>query len=166
MSQKVEKVQKGGGKGSAQKIKKSKIRNFNFLIYFHFFPNSKRSKTSWGRGDQEDCGLFPLLVTFFNSEASLNSNRQSVSVTLISLSLALKPIMKTECLFLKPVMMTKCLLLKPVRETHYLFFSIVYSDNFIKIRCFRGEGGQKRNFYIEYNFQEGYLYHILKFFSM
>ena len=62
-----------------------KIQNFpNFKFFptrseggslnFHFFPNSKKSKTSWG---QENCGLFPLFVTFFNSEASLRNEKKN-----------------------------------------------------------------------------------------
>ena len=91
-------------------------------------------------------------------------NRQSVSVTQISSSLAL--LRRLDCLFLKPVTETDCLFLKPVTETHCLFFSTLWPDNFIKISWFRGEGGQKRNFYLEYSVQEGYLYHILKILSM
>ena len=123
MSQKVVKV---------QKIKKSKIQNFDFLIrrggaIFWFFPPNvnvdvkcfswtknklvlkwflgnfkcfKHMFFSWfpkfkifpisnfsqiqkgpkhpgGGGDQENCWLFPLFVTFFNLEASLmNSGRR------------------------------------------------------------------------------------------
>ena len=58
-----------------------KIQNFpNFKFFptrseggslnFHFFPNSKKSKTSWGRGEGSRKWPFPLLGTFFNLHAS------------------------------------------------------------------------------------------------
>ena len=60
------------------KFKIFPISNFSQIRYeggssnFEFFPNSKKSKTSWGRGGgQENCGLFPLFGTFFNSMAPL-----------------------------------------------------------------------------------------------
>ena len=102
-------------------------------------------------------------------------NRQSVSVTRISLSLALlrrldclfpKPVTETDCLYLKHVTETHCLFLRPVTKTNCLFFSTIYSDNFKKIGLFRGKGGQKWNFYLEYSVQEGYLFHILSISSI
>ena len=80
--------------------------------------------------------------------------------------LFLRPVTETDCLFLKSVTETHCLFLRPITETHCLFFSTLWSDNFIKISRFRGEGGQKRNFYLEYSVQEGYLYHRLKILSI
>ena len=38
---------------------------------FQIFPNSKKSKTSWGGEGQQNYGLFPLFVTLFILHASL-----------------------------------------------------------------------------------------------
>ena len=102
-------------------------------------------------------------------------NRQSVSVTGLrnrqsslrnSAKLNDMRVTETDCMFLKLVTETHCLFLRPVMETHCLFFSTLWSHNFIKISWFRCEGGQKRNFYLEYSVQEGYLFHILKNLAM
>ena len=49
-------------RGGAHKIK---ISNFSQIQKSSKYPGGRRG------GGQENCGLFPLFVTFFNSEASL-----------------------------------------------------------------------------------------------
>ena len=43
------------------------------VIKFRIFPKFKKVQNILGEGVQDNCGLFPFFVTFFNSEASLYS---------------------------------------------------------------------------------------------
>ena len=59
------------------KFKRFPISNFSQIgqrggIKFQIVPKFKKVQIVGGEGGQENCGLFPLFVTFSNSEASLN----------------------------------------------------------------------------------------------
>ena len=64
----------GGGRSKNSKFSQFQIfpkLGTGGVIKFRIFPKFEKSKTAWGRGGQENGGLFPLFKTFFNSEASL-----------------------------------------------------------------------------------------------